>query len=351
MEEKLYLMDFSPGAGCGCKLGAKLLQEILEDFPLVEVEWAKERLLASYREKEDCAVYKLDEGRALLFTVDFFTPIVQSPRLLGEIALSNALSDIYAMGGEPILGLSLLSFPTDKLPKEVAKEILLGAREKAKEAHLLLAGGHSIEDGSPKIGFAISGIAHPDALWFLNGAKEGDLLILTKPIGTGVFTTALKEKVLKEEDMEEVIKSMQKLNRVAKDLALSLEDKVHAACDVTGFSLLGHLYQMLLQSKKSAKIYKEKIPTFEGVERFLQEGYIPGGTKKNLSYIEDKVEWGDTTQEEKYLLCDPQTSGGLLFSIEKDALEEFTRKFQEKKEPFWVIGEVIPSREKYIYLE
>ncbi len=260
---------------------------------------------------DDAGVYKISDDLALVQTVDFFTPIVDDPYDFGQIAAANALSDIYAMGARPLTALNLVGFPTEKLGLAVLARILEGGWDKCKEAEVTLIGGHTIEDTEPKFGLSVTGLVHPDRVVTNAGARPGDFLVLTKPIGTGILTTAAKADQLSYDDLAEAIGNMKTLNNVAAETMV--EVGVNACTDVTGFGLLGHLWEMVTASGVSAELYCDSVPLLRGT---LDMGdFAPGGTMANMRYLEGFVDYRGDTRTFAPILCDPETSGGLLISV------------------------------------
>lgn len=289
---------------------------------------------------DDAGVYRLTEEIALVQTVDFFTPIVDDPYMFGQIAAANALSDVYAMGGKPLTALNIVGFPIQKLDPSILAEMLKGAGEKVQEAGAILIGGHSIDDQEPKFGLSVTGIVHPEKLWTNHGARPGDALILTKPIGVGILTTAIKRNRLDEERMELVAKVMAELNKTAAEVFMNYT--VHACTDITGFGLLGHIKEVASGSQVGATIYKDKVPVLPGAYELAEQGVAPGGSKANHRWLADCVEYGSIPEHEQWVLCDAITSGGLLASVpatEADAcLAELKQRGVEYAS---VIGEVV----------
>jgi len=262
---------------------------------------------------DDAAVYKMDDDLAVVFTVDFFPPIVDDPFAYGEVAVANALSDVYAMGGKPLLALNIVGFPID-LPKEILVEILKGGASKAREAGVLIVGGHTVDDKEPKYGMAVTGVVKPGQEISNSGSQVGDVLVLTKPIGTGVITTAGKQEQVAQSVLENAVKSMSALNRAASEAMIKVG--VHACTDVTGFGLLGHLRGMVEGSGVAARITVEAVPVLDGVWDLLKAGIAPGGTHRNLSSLNAVTSWDPGLDElARLLMCDAQTSGGLLISV------------------------------------
>jgi selenide,water dikinase len=273
-------------------------------------------LLVGFSTGDDAAVYKLNDDIALVQTVDFFPPIVDDPYIFGEVAAANALSDVYAMGGRPIVALNIVGFPVSQ-PHEILSEILKGGASKAAEAGVLIAGGHTVDDKEPKYGLSVTGIIKPGDEVTNTGGEPGDVLVLTKPIGTGIITTAGKQGRVSPEVLNNAIEVMSTLNRAASEAMMKVG--VHACADITGFGLLGHLRLIVQGSDVSARLHFGSIPTLEGVRELLKQGIAPGGTHRNLDSIDSLVKWHpDLEQEHRILLADAQTSGGLLIAVAPD---------------------------------
>ena len=269
---------------------------------------------------DDAGVYRLNDDQAIVQSVDFFTPVVDDPYAFGQIAAANALSDIYAMGGKPLTAMNLVSFPVGKLKMDVLAKILQGGSEKIREAGAVLVGGHSIDDPEPKYGLSVTGVVHPDHVLSNAKAEPGDVLVLTKPLGVGIITTGIKRGIVSPEAEAEVIKVMATLNKGAAEAAI--EVGVHAATDVTGFGLLGHLHEMLEASGCSAEVYAEDVPILNSVWDCIQQKAIPGGSQANRRHLEDKVDFApDVTEELRIVLCDAITSGGLLLAVQEERVD------------------------------
>jgi len=277
-----------------------------------------EALMLGFETSDDAAVYRLSDDAAALLTVDFFTPIVDDPYDFGRITAANALSDIYAMGGTPLTALNMLAFPCS-MGAEIVGEVVRGGAEKVAEAGAVTVGGHTIDDKEPKFGLSVMGVVHPDKVVRNRGAKPGDAIFLTKPIGTGLWGTALKRGLVDEDDAREVIESMAALNKAACEAMV--EVGVHAATDVTGFGLLGHLHEMADASECSAELLLGSVPLFERALEWADAGVVPGRTAEIVLWADDFVEWRHPAERELWMkvLCDPQTSGGLLMSVASDA--------------------------------
>lgn len=318
MNQTWKLTQYSHGAGCGCKIAPKVLSSILEQegerpvFP---------KLLVGNEERDDAAVMDLGDGTAIISTTDFFMPIVDDPFDFGRIAAVNAISDIYAMGGSPLLAIAVLGWPIDKLPPEVAREVVSGGRAACQEAGIPLAGGHSIDSPEPIFGLAVTGRVSIENLKRNGGATEGCKLFLTKPVGVGILTTAQKKAKLLPEHATLARDSMVRLNKLGIELAGM--PAVKAMTDVTGFGILGHLLEMCQASNLEAALYTGKVPLLhpEAIHYYLSEGCIPGGTHRNWASYGAHVNLSD--DRHKPILCDPQTSGGLLVAVEPEAEAAF----------------------------
>lgn len=299
-------------------------------------------LLVGLDEPDDAAVWRLDDERALVITTDFFTPVVDDPYDYGAIAAANSLSDVYAMGGTPFLALNIAALPPD-LPMEMLAEILRGGAEKAREAGVVIAGGHTIQDKEPKYGLVVVGLVNPRRFFRKSGAQPGDLLILTKPLGFGTTTTALKRGLATAEDIAEAVQWMKRLNRQAATIALQVG--VTTATDITGYSLLGHAWEIASLSNVGFRFHFEAIPFIEGARRYAAQFIFPGGAFDNRLYYQEYVRFDPRLSEaEQLLLFDPQTSGGLLLALPPSQQQTFEQAALADQLPYWVIGEVTPSR-------
>lgn len=323
--EEVRLTRYTQGLGCACKLRPQLLEEVLRMIPAP----TDANVMVGTENADDAAVYRITDDIAIVQTVDFFTPVVDDPYEFGLIAAANSLSDIYAMGAKPLFALSVVGFPSNRLPTSVLKDILRGAHDKAAEAGISIIGGHTIDDIEPKYGLAVTGSVYPDLVWRNSGARPGDAIILGKPIGTGILSTALKRGVLSEENRKALIDQMASLNdRAASILA---EYNLHACTDVTGFGLLGHLHEMTQASGVEVEIESSAVPVMCGAREHAASGIIPGGTEANLRFLENKVAWASgIARTVKVLFCDAQTSGGLLAAVESDKAEEIVRRIQDE---------------------
>ena len=314
--EEIKLTQYSHGAGCGCKISPAILDKILES-PIKSP--ADAHLLVGNDTRDDAAVYDLGNGTALISTTDFFMPIVDDPFDFGRIASANAISDVYAMGGKPILAIAILGWPIDKMAPEIAQKVLEGARFICAEAGISLAGGHSIDCPEPIFGLAVNGIVEINHLKKNSTATAGCLLYLTKALGVGILTTAQKKGILKAEHAYVASQSMAKLNSIGE--VLGKLSYVKAMTDVTGFGLLGHLVEMCEGSKLQALVEFDKVPKMDMLDAYLDQKSIPGGTNRNWTSYGHHI--AELTDRQKYILADPQTSGGLLVAIEPAHANEF----------------------------
>lgn len=337
------MTQYSHGAGCGCKISPKILDEILHSsFSMPD----NDRLIVGNHSKDDAAVYDLKNGTALISTTDFFMPIVDDPYNFGRIASANAISDVYAMGGNPVLAIAILGWPINIIPPIVARRVIEGSKSICLEAGIPLAGGHSIDSPEPIFGLAVNGLVDLKHLKQNNTAKKGDLLLLTKSIGVGILTTAEKKGILRSEDATLAADQMMKLNKIGA--VISTLGGVHAMTDVTGFGLLGHLIEMAEGSGLSAKLNFASVPLISDMLiDYVEKGSVPGGTNRNWESYGHKVELKDTQNAQLYksILADPQTSGGLLISVAKESLSELTSILQDHGLSDYVqpIGEITES--------
>jgi selenide,water dikinase len=298
-------------------------------------------LLVGLGEPDDAAVWRLDEKRALVATTDFFTPVVDDPYDYGAIAAANALSDVYAMGGRPFMALNIAALPPD-LPAELLGEILRGGAEKAREAGVALAGGHTVQDKEPKYGLVVLGFVEIDHMLTKGGARPGDVLVLSKPLGFGAVTTALKRELADPTDISEVVGWMKRLNRSASELAV--EFNLHGGTDITGYSLLGHGLELAQASSVGLHFSFEKIPFVRGAHRYAQEWIFPGGSSDNRLYYGANVHFAPQIDEpSQMLLFDAQTSGGLLLAVPPDRLDSLLKRAAQVGQPLWVVGECLPG--------
>ncbi len=295
---------------------------------------------------DDAAVYRLTADLAVVHTVDVFTPVVDDPYHYGAISAANALSDVYAMGGRPVLALNIVGFPRGRLPLWVLHEILRGGASKAAEAGVLIAGGHSIDDPEPKYGLAVLGLVRPDAVVRNVGAQPADQLVLTKPLGIGVITTGIKQDRTPPPAAAEAIAVMEALNRPAAEAMTAVG--VHAATDVTGYGLLGHLYEMTSSSRVRARVWYDRVPVLEAARSLVREGAVAGGTVRNYEYLRTRVEFGGLEEPDRILLCDAQTSGGLLMAVPRERLDALLQALQERGVRGAHIGEITGPGDGFI---
>ncbi|WP_040229037.1 selenide, water dikinase SelD [Bhargavaea cecembensis] len=334
--ETLRLTTLTKKGGCGCKIGPADLAGVLRELPAAVPD---PNLLVGLDTSDDAGVYQLTDDLALVQTTDFFTPIVDDPYDFGQVAATNAISDIYAMGGTPITALNIVAFPIANLDKKILADILRGAADKMAEAGVTLVGGHSIDDQEPKFGLAVTGTIHPSKVRTNAGAKPGDKLILTKPIGVGIYTTSLKRDLLSEEDIREVTRVMTTLNKTAAE---TMNDyRVHATTDVTGFGLLGHATEMAEGSGTGLVIHSGQVPVLPRTRELAEQGAVPGGTKNNHAHVADRVEYPETMDETgQWILCDAVTSGGLLASVAGEDADSLLEALQNNGVDARIIGDV-----------
>ncbi|MDB5286704.1 MAG: Selenide, water dikinase [Mucilaginibacter sp.] len=327
----IKLTQYSHGAGCGCKISPAILDKILHShIPALP----DARLLVGNDKRDDAAVLDLGNGTALISTTDFFMPIVDDAYDFGRIASANAISDVYAMGGKPVLAIAILGWPIDKLPPEVAQKVLEGSRAVCAEAGITLAGGHSIDCPEPVFGLAVNGIVNIPQLKQNSTATTGCRLYLTKALGVGILSTAQKRGILLPEDAAIALKSMTTLNKLGE--VFGQMDYVKAMTDVTGFGLLGHLSEMCEGSGLSAVIEFNKVPVISSLAYYLDQKCFPGGTQRNWNSYGSKI--GPLTEEQKYILADPQTSGGLLVAVAEESINDFEAEMLKLDHHFTAIG-------------
>lgn len=345
--EPIKLTQFSHGAGCGCKIAPAVLDTILKTnqpsaiFP---------QLLVGNASKDDAAAYDLGNGQVLISTTDFFMPIVDDAFAFGKIAGANAISDVYAMGGTPIMAIAILGWPIDKLSPELAQQVIEGARSICAEAGIPLAGGHSIDSPEPIFGLSVNGLVNTAQLKQNNTAKEGDLLFLTKPLGVGILSTAQKRNVLTEDDQVLLLKQLMQLNNVGA--ALGKIDGVHAMTDVTGFGLLGHLIEMAEGSNLSAEIYYSKLPILEAAKTYLSQRIVPDATYRNWNSYSSKTGFGAgvNVMEAFNVLPDPQTNGGLLIAVAPETVSTVQLILEQHQLQYFIepVGKMIAKTEKTV---
>ena len=335
--EKIRLTKYTHGLGCACKLRPQLLEEVLQKLSVPE----NVNILVGTDTADDAAVYRIDDNTAIIQTVDFFTPIVDDPYQFGAIAAANSLSDVYAMGGKALFALNVVGFPSNRLPLSVLEAILLGAQDKAAEAGIAIIGGHTVDDTEPKFGLAVTGIVHPDKFVANVGAQPGDALILTKPIGTGILSTALKRGLLEPDQAVVLTETMATLNKPAAETMQ--EVGVQACTDITGFGLLGHLLEMMKGSGTTALIKADSVPLLPSAADLAASGVVPGGTRDNRDYTNPFTEYADSISDiQQLLLNDAQTSGGLLISVVKSKVGKLLNRLTDKGiTPTRQIGQVV----------
>jgi selenide, water dikinase len=330
----IRLTDYSHGAGCGCKISPQVLSDILGK---VQAQTRDPNLLVGFDTRDDAAVYRINDTQAVVSTTDFFMPIVDDPVDFGAIAAVNAISDVYAMGGRPVMALSILGWPIGKLDAAIAGQVVEGARQSCARAGVVLAGGHSIDAPEPIFGLAVTGLVDPKRVRSNDRARAGDELYLTKPLGIGILTTAEKRGVLEPEDRRTVGEVMLTLNDIGADLG-SL-DAVSALTDVTGFGLLGHLLELCEASGVDAEISFGRVPTLEALPRYLELATLPGGTDRNFASYGDKV--SPLSPKQRAVLCDPQTSGGLLVAVAPEGRQEFLGIAAQKELMLQSLGSLV----------
>lgn len=314
----------------------------LEQVLLPLKKYDNPNLIVGLAVSDDAAVYRMNAEQAIVQTLDFFPPVVDDPYIYGAVAAANSMSDIYAMGGEVLLGINIVAFP-DNLPHNILSRILQGGADKMAEVGAIVAGGHTVVDKEPKYGMCVTGVIHPDKVLTKAAAKVGDVLYLTKPLGTGVITTAHKRDVVAKDDLDAACTSMMKLNRRAAQLAQQVG--VNACTDITGFGLIGHTYEVAEHSKVDIVIHSDSLPWLPGARRYAQEGNLPGGAGRNRFFLADsdqpKMRFLHKIADDlEDLLFDPETSGGLILSIPAERSTALEIAFQQAGEPLWRIGDI-----------
>ena len=348
--DEIKLTQYSHGAGCGCKIAPQVLEQILQS----NISFSSDKkLLVGNSSKDDAAVYDLDNGTALISTTDFFMPIVDDATDFGKIASANAISDVYAMGGKPLMAIAILGWPVEKLPTELAQKVLEGAREICLQAGIPLAGGHSIDSTEPIFGLAVTGIVDKQNLKQNNTAQQGDVLFLTKPIGVGILATAQKRGLLNDDLLKALTTQLATLNTIGEKLGKI--DAVTAMTDVTGFGLLGHLIEMAEGSNLSTELYYNKIKVIDGATEFLKQRIVPDATYRNWNSYSSKVSFdkGVNVMEAFNLLPDPQTNGGLLIAVKEDAIEQVKNLFLQNglEEFIESVGRFVGKEEKVVLVK
>lgn len=344
MDEK-RLTQLTKSSGWAAKLGPDTLAQVLCQLP----KTYDENLIVGLDTSDDAAVYKINDDLAIIQTLDFFTPVVDDPYTFGQIAAANSLSDVYAMGGEPKLAMNIVCFPNCLSP-DVLTEILKGGHDKVKESGAVLVGGHTVEDDEPKYGLSVTGFVHPNKVLTNGDAKPNDLLVLTKPIGTGIINTAIKGGLAAQNHYDEAVKVMTTLNKFAIEAGNKVG--INGCTDITGFGLLGHGLELAEASSVTLKINHKDIPLIEGALEFAQMGLVPAGAYSNEVYIGDKVKISsDIPREIVDVLYDPQTSGGLLMSVPEDKVDKLLEELKNTPTSFGVIGKVLDKEDKYLIIE
>ncbi|CAN5292397.1 selenide, water dikinase SelD [soil metagenome] len=323
-DDKIKLTQFSHGAGCGCKIAPQVLEEILQTN---NISLPDKNLLVGNGSNDDAAVYDMGNGTAIISTTDFFTPIVDDPFDFGRIAAANAVSDVYAMGGKPLVAIAILGWPVEKLSASEAQQVIEGGRAVCNEAGITLAGGHSIDSPEPFFGLAVTGIVNIEHLKKNNTAQEGDVMFITKPIGVGILSTAQKREKISPENLQILLNQLTQLNTLGEKLGKI--KGVTAMTDITGFGLAGHLNEMAEGSGLSAELYYSKLPVLAGAKEYLKERIVPDATYRNWNAYSKKIgfEKGVNVMEAFSILPDPQTNGGLLLAVNPAAVEEVQQLF------------------------
>ena len=345
METNVKLTKLASCAGCGAKVGAGTLVHLLEGFKT----HTDPRLIVGYDKSDDASVFVINEDTALVQTTDFFPPIVDDPFLYGQIAAANALSDVYAMGGEPKLALNIMCL-ADRMDKKTVQEILRGGYDKAYEAGAIITGGHTIQGAEPIYGLAVSGFVHPDKVLTNSGAKPGDVLILTKPLGIGILTTSAKADMVAKDVLDRIYAQMATLNKKARDIMVKYS--VHSCTDVTGFALMGHGFEMAQGSDCTIHIQTNQVPYHPEAYELAEMGFIPAGAYRNREYAEAGVKnVAGIPRAMEDILFDPQTSGGLLIALPVDEAQECLKELKEQIPQAAIIGYVTEKLDAFIYLE
>ena len=344
METEIKLTKMANCAGCGAKVGAGTLVKLLDGFKT----HTDPRLIVGYDKSDDASVYKINEDTALIQTTDFFPPIVDDPYLYGQIAAANAISDVYAMGGEPRLALNVMCI-TETMDKDIVQEILRGGYDKAYEAGVIITGGHTIHGGEPIYGLAVSGFVNPANVLTNSGAKPGDAIILTKPLGIGIITTAAKAGMVEDNLLDKIYMQMATLNKAARDIMVNYT--VHSCTDVTGFSLLGHSLEMAQGSNCTINLLTDRIPYHKEAYELADMGFIPAGAYRNREYAESLVKIADHIERPMIDICfDPQTSGGLLISIDSNEANNALLEMKSAGLEAEIIGNVSEMKDYPIYI-
>lgn len=334
--------------GCAAKVPAMILREILAGLtfpptiPGVEIDGAH---------FDDAAIFKINDDVSLVQTLDFFTPIVDTPKSFGAIAAANSLSDVYAMGGKPKTCMAILAAPLATMEPSVIQEVLQGACDVIAKSGSSLVGGHSIDDDTLKFGLSVTGVVHPSKVWSNQGARPGDVLILTKPLGTGTICAGIKRQELTEDDAKEAIESMMRLNNALDFLTSSMANSIHAATDVTGFGLAGHGYQLAKASHVTLTISAAQLPVFTKSYECLEKGFLTKAHRSNNEYTEGKIRFGELSETKKLITFDPQTSGGLLLSVSEESAQEIVEALKAHFPGVSIIGKVSDFKDHYVIVE
>ena len=345
MSEDVKLTKLASCAGCGAKVGAGVLVKLLNDLPVL----SDDRLIVGYDKSDDASVYVINDETAIVQTVDFFPPIADDPYLFGQIAACNALSDVYAMGGEPKLAMNIMTV-SPKMSKDSIHDILRGGYSKAYEAGTIITGGHTIEDSEPKYGLSVTGFVHPDRVLTNSGAREGDVLILTKPLGVGILTTAAKAGMVDEGLMEKLYRQMAFLNKYARDIMVKYD--VHGCTDVTGFSLMGHGYEMAFGSGCTVHFTLNSVKYHKEAYEMADMGFVPAGAYRNRDYAEAHVKYScEISRPMQDILFDPQTSGGLLIAVSEKDSERLFMELRDNMDGVGIVGYAGKPEEKEIIVE
>jgi selenide,water dikinase len=331
--------------GCAAKVAATELRKILSAvrFPTPHPD-----LLVDGGLFDDAAIYKVTNEIAMVQTLDFFTPIVDTPSIFGKIAAANSLSDVYAMGGVPKTAMGILAFPLATMDSQVIVEVMQGACDVMSEAHVNLVGGHSIDDDTLKFGLSVTGYVHPEKVWSNAKAQAGDLLILTKPLGTGTLTAALKRQALSEEEISDAILSMTTINSVLDLFSEDQKSAIHSATDITGFGFLGHAMQMAKASQKTFQVELAQVPVFERAWKSLSDGFLTKAHRTNAEYVKNDCEFTSEAESKKLILMDPQTSGGLLLSVSQNKAESVVASLRQRFLSANIIGQVSDFKNKFV---
>jgi len=342
--KKIKLTQYSSGAGWACKLSAKDLTQVLSKLNSI----SNSNSNSGFENFDDCSIYKINDKQSIIQSVDFFTPIVDDPYTFGLISAANAISDIYAMGGKPLFALNIVAFPSDDLPLDILSDILKGGLDKCKEANINILGGHSIKDKTPKYGLAVTGLIENNLILKNNTPNKSDVLLLTKPLGSGILTTAIKKGLTNDKTSADVIELMSTLNHDLSEINV----KINACTDITGYGLLGHLNEMTQDNNLSANINYNNVPFVDQVADFAKKDVIPGGTRKNLKFYEKNIYFDKSISKyQQLMIADAQTSGGLLISTNKDNVEKLIKTLNKNSKYNTVeIGYFSSKKEKNIII-